>query len=339
MHAGPVADRAPLGRARRTALSYRALLLCVLASLGPSAAAQNYPQRPVRVVVPYPPGGTVDVVARVVAQGLGEQLGHNFVIDNRSGANGTLGSHLVARSTPDGYTLLVQASIFVINPLFLKNVPYQVEKDFTPLVNLGSVPLIVMAHPGVPAANLKEFLAAAKAAPGKFTLATSSLGSAGHLSVEVIKRDSGLSGMLVVPYKGSAPALADLMGGQVHVMADPMPAAFPLVKGGKVKALAVTSARRIPFMPETPTVAESGVAGFEMVSWYGIWGPSGVAPVIVDKLAAEAAKAVRSALAAERLSQQGFIASGDGPQAFTKYISAEIQRYARIVKEANIKPD
>ena len=314
-------------------------LLGVLLLAAAGAFAQTYPLRPVRIVVPYPPGGTVDVVARVLAHALGEQLGQNFVVDNRSGANGTLGSQLVARSTPDGYTLLVQASIFVINPLFLKNVPYQVVKDFTPIVNLGSVPLIVMAHPGVPAATLRDFLAAAKAAPSKFTLATSGLGSAGHLSVEVIKRDAGLSGMLIVPYKGSGPALIDLMGGQVHVMADPMPSALPLVKSGKVKALAVTSARRATFLPDTPTVAESGISGFEMVSWYGIWGPPGLARVIVERLAAEAAKAVRSPLATERLSQQGFMAAGEGPQAFGKYITAEIQRYARIVREANIKVD
>ena len=326
------------GGARTVTTALRALLFAVLL-LAQAAQAQSYPLRPVRVVVPYPPGGTVDVVARVLAHGLGEQMGQNFVVDNRSGANGTLGSHLVARSTPDGYTLLVQASIFVINPLFLKNVPYQVARDFTPIVNLGSVPLIVMAHPGVPAATLKEFLAAAKGAPGKFTLATSSLGSAGHLSVEVIKRDAGLGGMLIVPYKGSGPALIDLMGGQVHVMADPMPSALPLVKSGKVKALAVTSARRVPFLPDTPTVAESGVSGFEMVSWYGIWGPPGLARDVVDKLAAEAAKAVRSPLATERLSQQGFMASGDGPQAFREYIAGEIRRYDRIVREAKIQAE
>ena len=333
-HARLGAAGARLSRALMRDWARSAALLVLLV---PLAWAQGYPLRPVRIVVPYPPGGTVDVVARVLAQGLGDQLAHNFVVDNRSGANGTLGSHLVARATPDGYTLLVQASIFVINPLFLKNVPYQVDKDFTAIVNLGSVPLIVMAHPGVPAGNLKEFLAAAKAAPGKFNLATSSLGSAGHLSVEVIKRDAGLGSMLVVPYKGSGPALIDLMGGQIHVMADPMPSALPLVKSGKVKALAVTSARRIPFMPDTPTVAESGVAGFEMVSWYGIWGPSAVPRMVVDKLASEAAKAIRSPLSTERLSQQGFMASGEGPEAFARYISAEIRRYARIVKEANIK--
>jgi len=305
--------------------------------LAAAVSAQTYPTRPVRVIVPYPPGGTVDVVARVLAQRFGEQLGHNFVVDNRAGANGTVGSHLVAKAAPDGYTLLVQASIFVINPLFLKNVPYDVRKDFTPIANIGSVPLILMAHPGVPAANLREFAALAKANPGKYNFATSSLGSAGHLSVEVIKRDLGLASMLIVPYKGSGPALIDLMGGQVHVMADPMPSAYPLVRGGKVKAIAVTSAQRVSFLADTPTVAESGMAGFEMVSWYGIWGPPATPADISAKLAAEAAKAVRSPLATERLGQQGFVPVGEGPQAFARYIAVEIDRYARIVKEANIK--
>jgi tripartite-type tricarboxylate transporter receptor subunit TctC len=313
------------------------LVVVVVAVLTPVVSAQTYPVRPVRMVVPYPPGGTVDVVARVIAQRLGEQLQSNFVVDNRAGANGTVGSHVVAKATPDGYTLLVQASIFVINPLFLKNVPYDVQRDFTAIANIGSVPLIVMATTGLPAANLREFLAAAKASPGKFTLATSGLGSAGHLSIEVIKRSSGLNDMLIVPYKGSGPALTDLMGGQIHVMADPMPSAFPLVKAGRVKALAVTSPKRVPFLPDTPTVAESGVAGFEMVSWYGIWGPSGAPRDVVSTLATETAKAVRSPLATERLSQQGFVAAGAGPREFEGYISAEITRYARIVKDAGIK--
>jgi tripartite-type tricarboxylate transporter receptor subunit TctC len=314
-----------------------ALILCAACGARVANAQASDTGRPVRIVVPYPPGGTVDVVARVLAQGLADQLGQNFVVDNRAGANGTLGSNLVAKAAPDGHTLLVQASIFVINPLFLPNVPYNVQKDFSPIVNLGSVPLIVMAHPSVPGTSLKEFLAVARASPGKFNFATSSLGAAGHLAIEVIKRDAGLASALVVPYKGSGPALTDLMGGQVHVMADPMPSALPLVRSGRVKALAVTSARRVPFLPDTPTVAESGLAGFEMVSWYGIWGPPGVVRESADRLARQAAKAVRSPLASERLGQQGFMASGDGPTAFAGYIDAEIRRYAKIVREANIK--
>ena len=174
------------------------MLACVAAItliVAAAAAAQNYPSRPVRMIVPYPPGGTVDVVARVLALNLAEQTGRNFIVDNRAGANGIVGSDLVAKATPDGYTLLVQASIFVINPLFLKNVPYDVQKDYTPVTNVGSVPLLVTAHPAVPAANLREFLALVKATPSKYSFATSGLGSAGHLSEEMIKRQAGVPEM------------------------------------------------------------------------------------------------------------------------------------------------
>ena len=301
------------------------------------AGAQGYPARPVRMVVPYPPGGSVDVVARFVAQRLTEQTGQQFVVDNRAGANGTLGSDLVSKAIPDGYTLLVQASIFAANPLFLPNVPYDVQKDFTPVSNIGSVPLLVTAHPSVPAANLREFIALVKSDSRKYSFATSGLGSAGHLSEETIKRQAGIPDLLIVPYKGSGPALADLVGGQVSSMIDPLPSSYPLVKGGKLKPLAVTSGKRVPFMPNVPTVAESGLPGFEMVSWYGLWGPPGLPREIGARLVAEVAKAVRSPQAAERLGDQGFEASGAGPEQFVPYIREEIARYARIIKEANIK--
>ena len=309
----------------------------VLAVCAGTALAQTWPTRPVRLVVPYPPGGTVDVVARVIAQRLSEQLGQQFVVENRAGANGTLGSDHVAKAQADGYTFLVQASIFVANPLFLPNVPYDVQKDFAPISNLGAVPLLVAAHPGVPASNLREFIALVKADSKKYSFATSSLGSAGHLSEETIKRQAGIPDLLIVPYKGSGPALADLVGGQVSAMIDPLPSAYPLVKGGKLKALAVTSGKRVPFLANVPTVAESGLAGFEMVSWYGIWGQPALPRDIVTRLAAEAAKAVRSPQVAERLGEQGFEASGAGPEAFAAYIRDEIARYERIIKEADIK--
>ena len=307
--------------------------------LSAAAAAQNYPARPVRVIVPYPPGGTVDVVARVLAQRLTEQMGQAFVVENRAGANGTVGSDLVAKAAPDGYTLLVQASIFAANPLFLPNVPYDVQRDFLPLSRLGAVPLLVSAHPAVPAANLREFIALVKADAKKYSFATSGLGSAGHLSEETIKREAGIPDLLIVPYKGAAPALADLVGGQVSAMIDPLPSSYPLVKGGKLKALAVTSARRVPFLPNVPTVAESGLPGFEMVSWYGLWAPPGLPREIGARLTAEAARAVRSPQVAERLGEQGFEPSGDGPEAFAAYIRDEIARYAKIIKEANIKAE
>ena len=296
----------------------------------------QYPAKPVRIVVPYPPGGTVDVVARNLAQQLTVQTGQQFIVDNRAGANGTIGSDFVSKAAPDGYTLLVQASIFVINPLFLKNVPYDVQRDFTPVANIGSVPLLVTAHPSVPAANLREFVALVRANPDKYTFATTGLGSAGHLTEEVIRRDAGLQ-ILIVPYKGAGPALTDIVGGQVSALADPLPSSFPHVKGGRLKALAVTSRARIAFMPDVPTMAESGFPGFEMLSWYGLWGPPGLPKDVLDRLAAETAKAAKSAEMQEKLAAQGFIADGSGPAAFAAYVKDEIAKYARIVKDANIK--
>jgi tripartite-type tricarboxylate transporter receptor subunit TctC len=315
-------------------------LATVLATavLAINIAHAQYPTKPVRLIVPYPPGGTVDVVGRVLAQRLTEQLGHQVVVENRSGANGTIGSDFVAKSAPDGYTVLMQASIFVINPLFLKNVPYDVQRDFTPVAHVGSVPLLVTAHPAVPAKDLREFIAAVRANPQRYTFATSGLGSAGHLSEETIKREAKLD-ILIVPYKGTGPVLADLIGGQVSAFIDPMPSSYPHVKSGKLKALAVTSARRVPFLPDVPTVAESGLPGFEMVSWYGVWGPPGLPREIANRLAAELATAVRSPLATERLGEQGFEPVGSTPGEFAAYVSAEIAKYARIVKDANIKVD
>ena len=311
-----------------------AVALCCFAAL-----AQSYPAKPVRLIVPYPPGGTVDVVARVMALRLTEQMGQTFVVENRAGANGTVGSDLVSKATPDGYTLLVQASIFAANPLFLPNVPYDVQKDFTAISNIGSVPLLVTAHPSVPAKNLREFLALVKADINKYTFATSGLGSAGHLSEETIKRLAGVPSMLIVPYKGAGPALTDLIGGQVSSMIDPLPSSYPQVKAGKLTPLAVTSAKRVSFMPDVPTVAESGLPGFEMVSWYGLWGPPNLPRDITFKLSGEVAKAVRSQMITERLGDQGFEPVGSTPEQFAAYIKDEIGRYAKIVKEANIKAE
>jgi tripartite-type tricarboxylate transporter receptor subunit TctC len=313
-----------------------ASILLTLAFAG--AVQAQYPAKPVRIVVPYPPGGTVDVVARNLAQRLTVQTGQQFIVDNRAGANGTIGSDFVSKAAPDGYTLLVQASIFVINPLFLKNVPYDVQRDFTPVANVGSVPLLVTAHPSVRAANLREFVALVRANPDRYTFATTGLGSAGHLTEEVIKRDAGLQ-ILIVPYKGAGPALTDIVGGQVSALADPLPSSFPHVKGGRLKALAVTSRARLAFLPDVPTMAESGFPGFEMLSWYGLWGPPGMPKEVADRLAAETAKAVKSAEMQEKLAAQGFIPDGSGPAAFAAYVGDEIAKYAKIVKDANLKVD
>jgi tripartite-type tricarboxylate transporter receptor subunit TctC len=313
-----------------------AVLLLMLVFAGASLA--QYPAKPVRIVVPYPPGGTVDVVARNLAQQLTVQTGQQFIVDNRAGANGTIGSDFVSKAAPDGYTLLVQASIFVINPLFLRNVPYDVQRDFTPVANIGSVPLLVTAHPSVPAGNLREFVALVRANPDKYTFATTGLGSAGHLTEEVIRRDAGLQ-ILIVPYKGAGPALTDIVGGQVSALADPLPSSYPHVRGGRLRALAVTSRARIPFLPDVPTMAESGFPGFEMLSWYGLWGPPALPREIVDRLAVEVSKAVKSPEMQEKLAAQGFLPKGSTAPEFSAYVKDEIAKYAKIVKDANIKVD
>jgi tripartite-type tricarboxylate transporter receptor subunit TctC len=311
-----------------------ATLLLALASL--VAEAQPYPSRSVRVIVPYPAGGTVDAVARVVAQRLSEQMGQSFVVDNRAGANGVIGSDQVAKAQPDGYTLLVQASTFVTNPILLKNLPYDMMRDFAPVSNIGSVPLVVTTYPTFPANNLREFIALVQAAPEKYAFAAPPTGSAGHLAEEAIKAGAKL-GLQLVPYKGTAPAMTDVMGGHASALIDALPSSWPQVRGGKLKALAVTSPQRIAFMPNVPTVAESGLPGFDMVSWYGLWGPAALPKELGKRLAVEVAKAVRSPLAVERLGEQGFDAVGSTPEEFAGFLEQELVKYTRIVRQANVK--
>jgi tripartite-type tricarboxylate transporter receptor subunit TctC len=298
-------------------------LFAVAALCAPMAVhGQTYPSKVVRIVVPYPPGGTVDAVARVIAQRLSESLGQQFIVDNRPGASGTIGSTAVAKSPADGYTLLVQASTFVASPLLMGNVPYDVQKDFTPVTNLGSVPLLVTAYPGIPAKNLKEFLVAIKADPKKYVFGTSAVGSASHLAEEAIKYEAKVD-FTIVPYKGTSPALIDVMGGHITAMVDALPSTMPHVKSGKLKPLAVTTAKRVAALPDVPTVAESGLDGFEMVSWYGLWAPPNLSPELVTKLQQEVAKALKSPQVAKALVEYGFVPSGATPEEFKAYIKQE----------------
>jgi tripartite-type tricarboxylate transporter receptor subunit TctC len=305
--------------------------------LAPLAAlAQAYPTRPVRVIVPYPPGGTVDAVARVVAQQLSEQMGQTFLIDNRAGANGAIGSDVVAKSLPDGYNLLIQASTFVANPLLQKDLPYDLKRDFTPISNIGSVPLIVTAFPGLPAKDLREFITQVRETPDRYSFAAPPVGAAAYLAEQAIKSQAKIQ-IQLIPYKGTTPALTDVMGGHVSAVIDALPSSYPQVKGGKLKALAVTSPSRLSFLPNVPTVAESGLPGFDMVSWYGMWGPANMPKDMTARLATEVNKGVHSKLATERLADQGFDAVGSSPDAFRVFIDQESAKYARIIKDANIK--
>jgi tripartite-type tricarboxylate transporter receptor subunit TctC len=304
-----------------------------------TAAAQEYPVKPVRIIVPFPPGGTVDLVARVLAQGLTDQTGQQFVVENRSGASGSIGSDAVAKAAPDGYTLLVQAPTLIVSPLISKKVPYDAVRDFKPVALLGAVPMVLTIHPSIPASNYQEFAALVRAQPDKYAFGTSAVGSPMHLANEAIKRDGRLEIPIVI-YRGTAGALNDLLGGQISGMIDAIPSSAPHIASGKLKPIAVTTRTRAPALPNVPTIAESGIAEFDMGSWYGLWGPAGLPEPIAAKLQALAAKAMTSKLANERLATQNFVpetnVNGD---AFAQYIARQLAVYARIVKDANITAD
>jgi tripartite-type tricarboxylate transporter receptor subunit TctC len=303
------------------------------------AVAQTWPNRTVNIVVPYPAGGSVDGVARIITQKLNESLGQHFIVDNRAGgAGGIVGANYVAKAAPDGYTLLLTASIHVITPFLNKSMPYDVVKDFTPITLITSTPLLVSAAPNVPANNLKEFFDLVKKDPNKFTFATSSFGSAGHLAIELLKRDAGVD-TLVIAYKGASPALNDLMGGQIQLMVDPMLSSLPLAQNKSIKALAITALKRSPAAPEIPTVAESGMTGFEFLSWYGLWAPKDLPPALVEKLQAEVAKIVAMPDVKERLQTLGFDPIGSTTDYFTKYIASEMAKSSKIITDAKIKTE
>jgi tripartite-type tricarboxylate transporter receptor subunit TctC len=303
------------------------------------AEAQTYPSRNVSIVVPYPAGGSVDGVARIMAQRLHDRLGQSFIVENRAGgAGGIVGANYVAKAPGDGYVLMLTASIHVITPFLTKSMPYDVVKDFTPISLVATGPLIVSTTPSVPAGNLRDFFALVRREPGKFTFATSSFGSAGHLAIELLKRDAALD-TLVIAYKGAGTMLTDLMSAQVQLVADPMLSSLPLAQSGKIKALAVTSLKRVTAAPEIPTVAESGMTGFEFVSWYGLWGPRGLPSEIATKLQAEVVAIVAKPEVRERMSILGFEPVGSTTDYFAKYIDDEMTKYARIIREAHIKAE
>lgn len=314
------------------------LLAASLAALsGGIAAAQEFPARAISIVVPYPPGGAVDGVARVLATELSESTGKTFVVDNRAGgAGGVVGSSEVVKAAPDGYTLLLNASIHVVTPLINKNVPFDVVNDFTHIAGVASGPLLVITPPTTKADTLKDFFAEVKADPDKFNFATSSYGSAGHLAIEVLKAQAGID-TDVVAYKGAGPALTDLMGGQVQLMADPMLSSLPHVKAGRLKALAVTSLKRSPLAPEIPTVEESGLQPLEMVSWYGVWGPKNLDPKAGAFLEAALAKVVNSDKFKEKLTVFGFEPMYKDSAGLKTFVVDETKRYGEIVNSAGIK--
>lgn len=318
-------------------MQFKKILRVVLAAsvtmLCTTAIAQTYPTKSVNIIIPFPPGGTLDIVGRMLAQKLTEQTGQSFVVENRAGGGGTIGANAVAKASPDGYTLLFSASTFTIAPMIVKGVPYDVEKDFIPVSLIAKAPLAVAIGNHVPANNVKELIAYGKANPGKLSFAIGSSGSAGHLSTELLKKAGGVSAA-TIPYKGSSPAYIDLVGGRIDGFIDPILGSQPFAKSGKLKVIAVTSKDRLASMPGIPAVSES-VPGYEFYSWYGLWAPAGTPAAVVTKLSSEALKALTGDMA-KKLIEQGLIVEPGTAADFAKFQKADMTMSQTIIKEANI---
>ena len=312
-----------------------------IVALVPAAAAveraQEYPNRLLRDIVPFPPGGAVDLVTRIVTPKLSEVLGQSIVVENRAGgAGGTVGADLAAKATPDGYTLFTcQIASHAISPALYKKLPYNHIRDFVPISLLGTTPNVLSVHPSVPVKSVSELIAWAKASPGKINYASPGIGTSPHLTMELFKLSTGIN-LVNVPYKGGAPALADLLGGHVVVMFANLPEHLPSIKAGRLRGLAVSSAERTPQLPDVPTVAESGVAGFEVTVWYGLCTPAGVPKPIVAKLNAAVVTTLNFPEVKERLAQNSIKAESSTPEQFAAHIKSETAKWAKVVKDAGV---
>ena len=303
-----------------------------------AAAAASYPTKPVRVIVPYPPGGPTDIVARVVFQQVSDATGQQFLIDNRGGAGGNIGAEAAARSPADGYTLLVATTAHAINMSLFKRPGYDINKDFVPVTLLTQGPLVLVATPNFPANNVRELIALAKAKPDTLNFASSGNGQSTHLAGELFNSMAGIK-LSHVPYKGSAPALTDVIAGQAPLMFDTMLSAMPFVRAGKLKALAVTTSARSPAAPELPTIAESGLPGYEVFAWNGLLAPAGTPKAVIAQLSEELKKAMQLPQVKDKFSAQGFAASWDTPEQFGGFVRAETDKWAKTVKASGATLD
>ena len=308
--------------------------LALAAASSGFAQTQPWPTRPVRMVIPFPPGGTLDTVGRLLAQKLGDQLGQPFIVENRPGGNGVIGADVVSKAPADGYTLLFNASTFTTAPMTMKSVPYEVARDFTPVALVAKAPLSVAINKNLPITDVKSLIAYAKAHPGKMTFAVGSIGSAGHLSTELLKRAGGLD-YLIVPYKGTAPAFQDLIGGQIDGFIDPILGSLQYHKSGMLRVVAVTSAQRATSLPNVPTVGES-IPGYEFYSWYGLWGPAKLPAAITQRLNAEVNKALGTDMR-ETLNAQGLLLTPGSVDDFAKFQQSDMERSKKIIVEGNIR--
>ncbi len=316
------------------------MLAAVLLIVGTGAAcAQGYPNRPIRFIVPFAPGGSTDTLARTIGGKLGEVFGQQVVVDNRSGGNGNIGTDIVAHAVPDGYTILLgYIANLAIGPSLYAKLPYDPVKDFAPVTQVALAPNILVVHPSVPARNFKEFIAYAKANPAKINFASAAVASPGHLSGELLNLAAGIH-MQHVPYKGSGQAVIDLVGGQVQAMVSGMSSVMAHIKAGRLRPLAVTGAQRSPAVPDLPTIAESGFPKFEATAWYGVLAPAGTPKPIVTRLHDEIVRALKMPDVKERLEYVGFEIVGSTPEEFGAYIKTEIKKWQPVVKASGVKPD
>lgn len=309
----------------------------LLAAL-PAIAADRYPQRPIRLIIPYPPAGAGDILGRMLSSRLGERLGQQLVIDNRGGGGQVIATEMTAKAAPDGYTLLLASATHGVNPGLRDKLPYDSIRDFSPITLVASSPLVFVAHPSLGVSTIKELVAAAKAKPGAINYGSSGPGTGGHLAVELLNWLAGIK-LVHVPYKGAGPALIDLVGGQVQVVCtSPLPA-MPLVKSGRLRALAMTGSTRSRAAPEIPTVAEAGYGAYQASLWYALLGPAKMPPAIIKRLHTDAVAVIKSQDMADQLLAQGAEGIGNTPQELETFLRADIERWTRVIKQAQIRAD
>jgi len=316
---------------RTTSLLFPLILLACVSG----ASAQPYPSRAVRVIVPFAAAGGTDILARALSQKMSENLAQPFIVDNRAGANSIIGTEAVAKAAPDGYILLFTTNIYTITPWLYRKLPYNADTDFAPITLAGSAPSLLAMHPSVPARSVKALVALAKSKPGTLTMSAPGVGTPSHLSAEFFKQTTGID-VLIVQYKGTGAALSDLVGGQVAMSFGSLPGLAPLSKAGKLRAIAVSSARRAPTMPDVATIAET-YPDFEVVIWYGLFAPARVPRDALARLHAEAVKALANNDVRQRLAAEGFDAGGNTPEEFAALIRRDMARWQKVIAKANIK--
>jgi len=313
-------------------------VLALALAFATSAFAQSYPSKPIKIVVPYPPGGFNDTLGRTLAAKFTEAWGQPAVVENKPGANTLIGSDFVAKSPPDGYTLLVVAFPFAVTPSLIRNMPYDTLKDFAPVVLAAQSPNLLVVNPSLPVKSVGELIALAKAKPNSLSYASTGNGSSNHISMELFKSLAGVQ-IVHIPYKGSAPAVTDLLGGQVHLMFDNVPNVLPHVKAGKLVALGQTGVKRSPLISDIPTVAEAGVAGYEVTVWFGLVAPAGTPREVVQKLNAETLRILAMPDVRERFLAQGVEPAGGTPEQFGEHIRTQMAKWAKVVADAGVKAE